>query len=75
MLPAFDSLSDMDTETRALLVSEAWSAYKQDGDPCLVTAAYEILGSTMATELYGAELVGKCLALTSNSGNPRMRLH
>ncbi|MGP3991632.1 hypothetical protein [Streptomyces sp. 3N207] len=75
VLPAFDSLSDMDTKTRALLVSEAWSAYKQDGDPSLVTAAYEILGSAMATELYGAELVSKCLALSSNSGNPRMRLH
>ncbi|MBO8194635.1 hypothetical protein ITI46_23700 [Streptomyces oryzae] len=74
MLP-FEGLSDLDHETQASMVRDAWAAYQMDGDPSLVTAAYEFLGPETATALYGEELVAKCRALAAHSDNQWVNVH
>jgi len=74
-LPPFESLSDLDGETREFLVGWAWSSYKLGGDPSPVMSTYEFLGPSTAIALYGEELVSKCITLAAHSRNRRCRVH
>ncbi|MEU3399419.1 hypothetical protein [Streptomyces filamentosus] len=74
-MPAVESLTDLDDDVRRALVSEAWMAFKYAGDPSFVLTAYEWLGPSAAAELFGQELVTRCLRLEASSTNPRIRVH
>ncbi|MEU9778875.1 hypothetical protein AB0E18_30075, partial [Streptomyces sp. NPDC047968] len=70
-LPVAADPEDVDAEALNHLRLEAWWAYK-GGDTELVMSAYETLGPTEAERLYGADLVGRCFALTFSDG---IRVH